>query len=126
MSEPSNSSEIACSLTDDEFRKRRAMARKYLIPHIIKTERLDSGLRLSFRETDALRSRVDTFVNLERQCCDFLTFAVTPPDRGLSVTIQGPPEAQATLEMFAASLTKNSSSKAKGYIAQVSPELHSE
>ena len=101
MSKPSNSSEIACSLTDDEFRTRRAMARNYLIPHINKTERLASGLRLSFRETDALRSRVDTFVNLERQCCGFLTFAVTPPDGGLSVTIQGPPEAQSMLEMFA-------------------------
>ena len=101
MSEPNHSSEIACSLTDDEFKKRRAMARKYLVPHIIKTERLASGLRLSFHESADLRSRVDTFVNLERQCCGFLTFAVTPPDGGLSVTIQGPPEAQSMLEMFA-------------------------
>jgi len=32
----------------------------------------------------------------------FLAFAVTPPDEGLSFTIEGPPEALPTLEMFAA------------------------
>ncbi len=105
MSEPTNSSEIACSLTDDEFRERRAMARKFLIPHIIKTEKLASGgLRLTFPDTDALRSRVDTFVSLERQCCGFLAFAVTPPDEGLSLTIEGPPEGLPTLELIAAAV----------------------
>ena len=104
MSEPTNSSEFACSLTDDKFRERRAMARKFLVPHIIETEKLASGLRLTFLNTDALRSRVDTFVSLERQCCGFLAFAVTPPDEGLSLTIEGPPEALPTLEMFAAAV----------------------
>ncbi len=104
MSEPFDSSEFACSLTDDEFRERRAEARKFLAPHIIKTEKLASGLRLTFPDTDALRSRVDTFVSLERQCCGFLAFAVTPPDEGLSLTIEGPPEAHTTLEMFAAAV----------------------
>ncbi len=104
MSEPTNSSEFACSLTGDEFRKRRAMARKFLVPHIIKTEKLASGLRLTFPDTDALRSRVDNFVSLERQCCGFLAFAVTPPGEGLSLTIEGPSEALPTLEMFAAAV----------------------
>ena len=104
MSEPTNSSEFTCSLTGDKFRKRRAMARKFLVPHIIKTEKLASGLRLTFPDTDALRSRVDTFVSLERQCCRFLAFAVTPPGDGLSLTIEGPPEAHTTLEMFAAAV----------------------
>ena len=104
MSETTKSTEIACSLTDREFRERRAMARKFLIPHIIKKEKFASRLRLTFPDTDALRSRVDTFVSLERQCCESLSFAVTPPHEGLSVTIEGPPEALPTLELFAAAV----------------------
>ena len=104
MSEPTNSSEFVCSLTDDKFRERRAMAHKFLVPHIIKTEKLSSGLRLTFPDTDALRSRVDTFVSLERQCCGFLVFAVTPPDEGLSLTIEGPPATLPTIEIFAAAV----------------------
>ena len=104
MSEPTISSEVACSLTDEQFRERRAMARKFLVPHMITTEKLASGLRLTFPNTDALRSRVNTFVSLERQCCEFLVIAVTPPDEGLSVTIEGPPEALPTVEMIAAAV----------------------
>ena len=104
MSKPTKSNEIACSLTDHEFRERRAMARKFLVPHVIKKEKFASGLRLTFPDTDALRSRVDTFVGLERQCCGSLSFAVTAPHEGLSVTIEGPPEALPTLELFAAAV----------------------
>ncbi len=104
MSETTKSTEIACSLTDREFRERRTMARKFLVPHIIKKEKFASGLRLTFPDTDALRSRVDTFVSLEPQCCESLSFVVTPPHEGLSVTIEGPPEALPTLELFAAAV----------------------
>lgn len=104
MAEHSNAAEIACSLTDEEFRERRAMAREFLLPHIVGTEKLESGLRVTFPETDTLRSNVETFVRLERQCCEFLTFTITPPDQGLTVTIEGPPEARATIDMFAAAI----------------------
>ncbi len=106
MSEPTNSSEIACSLTNDKYSERRAMVRKLLVPYIIKTEKLASGLRLTFPDTDDLRSRVDIIVSLERDCCGFLAFTVTPPDEGLSLTIEGPPESLPTLEMFAAAVVE--------------------
>ncbi|MDA0229873.1 MAG: hypothetical protein O3B21_06760 [Proteobacteria bacterium] len=93
--------EITCSLTDEEFRERRAMARKDLLPHILDGERMDSGLRLTFADSVALRSRVESFIRLERQCCGFLTFTLAPPIDGLILTIEGPPEAQITLDRFA-------------------------
>ncbi|MGI9285127.1 MAG: hypothetical protein ACR2P1_07035 [Pseudomonadales bacterium] len=100
MAEQTNATEIACSLTDEEFRDRRAMVRKSLLPQIIETSKLASGLRLSFPDTELLRSSVETFVNLERECCGFLTFTITPPGEGLVLNIEGPPEAQAALEMM--------------------------
>lgn len=101
MPEHTNAAEVACSLTDEEFRARRGIVRESLLPYIVETEKLESGLKLTFLETDMLRSHVETFVSLERQCCGFLTFTMTPPDEGLTLTIEGPPEAQATLGMFA-------------------------
>lgn len=104
MLEHANATENACSLTDEEFRARRELARKSLLPHIFETKKLESGLKVTFLETDMIRSRVETFVSLERQCCGFLTFTVTPPEEGLTLTIEGPPEAEVTLEMFAAAV----------------------
>ncbi len=105
MAELTNAAELACSLTDREFRERRAMVRKSLLPQVLETSKLVSGLRLSFPETESLRSSVETFVSLERECCGFLTFTITPPEEGLLLTIEGPPEAQATLEMMAETIT---------------------
>jgi len=96
-----------CSLTDAEFEERRALARNSLLPHIVETKKLDSGLELTFPETDTLRSSVETFVTLERQCCRFLTFTITPPNIGLTLTVEGPPEAQATLEMLAVAVASD-------------------
>lgn len=99
------SPDIACSLNDEEFRRRRALARETLLPHLIGTERLTGGLALTFPDTAALRSRVETFVGLERQCCGFLTFTVSQSAERLVLTIEGPPDAQSTLDMLAALIT---------------------
>lgn len=95
---------IACSLTSKELRERRAMARERLWPHLEATETFAHGLTLTFPNTDAIRATVEEFVGLERQCCGFLTFIVTPPEQGLAVRIEGPPEAAATLAMFATAI----------------------
>ncbi len=105
MNEQHNATQIACSLSDEAMRKRRAMLRKTLLPLITETSKLYCGLRLSFPPTQSLRSSVETFVRLERQCCGFLTFTITPPEQGLVLTIEGPPHAQATLDMIAQTIS---------------------
>ena len=92
---------IACSLTDEALRERRAMVRESLFPHILETQKLTSSLIIVFPDTDTLRSDVEAFASLERQCCRFLTFSVKATDDGLTLTIEGPPEARAALEMLA-------------------------
>lgn len=80
------------------------MARATLLPHLVEVKKLEAGLQLTFSESETLRADVEVFVDLERQCCEFLTFTITPPDQGLTVSIEGPPEARATLDMFAAAI----------------------
>lgn len=105
MSKPMTKSDqpnpIACSLNDEQLRERRAMARDALVPHIVSTEREDSGLRLVFPDTEVLRSRVDAFVRLEQACCGFLTFTISPPSEGLRLLIVAPPGAESTLDLLA-------------------------
>ena len=93
---------VACSLGSDELRARRARIVETLLPHVLGTEALDSGLLVRFADGDAARAQVEAFASLERQCCGFLSFSVTAADDGLRLAIEGPAEAQATLESFAA------------------------
>ena len=93
--------EIACSLTDEDFRRRREMVRETLRPLVVAREPLDDGLRLTFSDDAASRAQVETFVALERRCCGFLTFTTEADDDGLRLTITGPPEARRMLEAFA-------------------------
>ena len=82
------------------------MIREALFPHVLDARKLESGLLILFPDTDKLRAEVETFASLERQCCRFLTFAVKPNDEGLALTVEGPPEAQATLDRFAAAFAR--------------------
>ena len=105
MTEPANTTDIACSLNDEEFRKRRGRIRESLLAHVVQTEKLESGLRLIFAPTKALRTDLETLVELERQCCGFLSFTIASHETGLMLSIEGRPEAQATLATLAACIT---------------------
>lgn len=93
--------EIACSLSGAEFRQRRAFLRETLLPHLLLSKRTASGLTLAFPNTDACCAQLETFVSLERQCCGFLTFTISWEEDPLTLRIEGPPEAAATIAMFA-------------------------
>ncbi len=100
MTEQADTPEVACSLTDEEKRVRRTLARKTLIPHIIESRTITGGLELRFADSEEVRSDVELFARLERECCGFLTFSISPPGEGLMLTIAGPPEAAAVVESF--------------------------
>lgn len=101
MLEQLRAADIACALSDQAFRERRAMVRQTLLPHRTDSERTATGLELTFADTAALRAELQTFIALERQCCGFLTFVLSPPGNRLVLSIVGPPEAQETLDRLA-------------------------
>jgi len=73
-------SEIACSLNDDEFHKRRALSREYFRNSVISLKRSELTLSLKFKQTPTLRTDIESFIELEQQCCGFLTFTISPKD----------------------------------------------
>ena len=106
MSESSKTVELACSLTDQEYRDRRKFVRESLIPKIQRFQTIDSGLQLVFENTEILRSDVELFVELESQCCGFLAFDIAEKNEGLVLKINGPAEAKDVLAKFSAALVK--------------------
>ena len=102
---------LACSLNDADFHERRSQMREALLPHVISSKRTANGLRLTFANSETLRGELQAFVRLERQCCGFLTFTLTPQPgvatEPLVLLIEGPPEASATIEVFACAARKS-------------------
>ncbi len=109
---------IACSLNDGDFRERRLYARQRLIPKVTKLERIKNGLIFSFKVDANFVDDVNTFVELERQCCGFLTFTIitdeNDPLNTAGLKIEGPPEAAQTIEMFAQAVEPATSQTSAG------------
>ena len=105
MKRPNDGAVAACSLNDSEFHERRALGRRTLLPQVTASKRIQDGLILTFVGDEFLRSDLETFVSLERQCCGFLEFTISSdiagPDSPIELRIVGRPEAAATIEMFA-------------------------
>ena len=97
--------DVACSLNDAEFHERRILARQTLLPQVATSKRIQNGLMLTFIDSQSLRDELETFVELERQCCEFLEFTLSSdaaePKARLQLRIEGQSEAAATIEMFA-------------------------
>lgn len=96
---------VACSLNDAEFQERRALARRTLLKKITGAKRIDHGLVVTLDGGPSLRSDLETFITLERQCCEFLEFTISQETAGpksrTELRITGKPEAAATIEIFA-------------------------
>ncbi|MEO1482053.1 MAG: hypothetical protein AAFU77_08090 [Myxococcota bacterium] len=102
MNEESQGSSIACSLNTEEFRKRRRFARNEVLPFVTKLHQLEGGLELFFAERSDAHEAVERFVELERQCCGFLSFDVRPtPQRdGFVLRVTGPNGTRDTITLL--------------------------
>ena len=88
----SNTLPIACSLTPEAVRARKADLLPGLVQRAEASEPLLNGLRLRFPASgDALQAIAST-IDAERQCCRFLRFDVTiEPNAGpVWLTLTGP------------------------------------
>ena len=105
MSEPSNTTELACSLNDEDYRDRRKFVRESLVPKVLRSNKTTSGLELTFENTEELRSDVALFAELESQCCGFLSFSIASTEEYIVLTVDGPPEADDVLARFVSGFT---------------------
>ena len=68
---------IACTLTPDALRARRAGLLSNLLRRAEAREDLPEGLRLRFAPTSDTLATIANAVEAERQCCRFLRFGIT-------------------------------------------------
>ena len=98
------STPIACSLSEPELRARRDELRRAFTGAIASVDELPDGYRLVFTPSDGVLATVARFVELERVCCPFLTFTLTAAaEQGeVSLAITGPAGAKEFLRDIAA------------------------
>lgn len=84
---------IACTLGPAAFRAQRADTIAGLLERAASRETLPDGLRIRFEARSETLADVARTIELERQCCRFLTFQVTvlAADAGIVVDVTGPP-----------------------------------
>lgn len=68
---------VVCSLTDAELRERREKYLDKMADSLISSEDLDNGTRFHFRIGDSTLSDLAEIINLERECCSFLSFKIS-------------------------------------------------
>lgn len=81
---------IACSLTSTQLADRRRTVLDSIRKDMRSIARLPAGYAYDFPMTSEMLKRVNHLVELERQCCAFLTFTITESDTSIRLEITGP------------------------------------
>ena len=96
-------SPIACKLADAEMRERRRTILDLVRQAASDVIPLPLGVVYRFQSTPQILTQLDQLVELERQCCPFLTFRaiVESDDQSVYLEVTGPLEARAVIvEIF--------------------------
>ena len=93
---------IACTLTDAEMRERRRTILDTFRGAALEVTSLPLGYAYRFEPTSEVLARLVHLVDLERQCCPFLTFTIIieAGNQPISLEITGPPEAKPMIADF--------------------------
>jgi hypothetical protein len=83
---------IACSLTDSELQQRRANFLEKVAAHLTGSEELENGFSFRFRLGAGFLQDLAEVIDLERQCCLFLTFRtiLAAGDTSVVLELTGP------------------------------------
>jgi hypothetical protein len=84
---------IACRLTSAELQKRRSEVLQHIIAAITKVTETKEGFVYQFSSAPNQLAELGNLIELEHQCCPFLTFRLTvePGDGPASLELSGPP-----------------------------------
>lgn len=96
---------IACSLDREALVERAELLRRIGAAGLLDTRRSGPTLTLLFVRDVTLRSALERFVALERDCCPFLDFTISEVADELQLLIYAPPEAGAVLDAIAVATT---------------------
>lgn len=93
---------IACNLTEAEMRERRQTMLDLVRSAALNVTSLPLGYAYRFEPTSEVLAHLSRLVDLERQCCQFLTFriVVEAGNQPICLEVTGPPEAKAIIADF--------------------------
>jgi hypothetical protein len=98
MTDSTSEPVLACSLTAPAAAERALRWRALLDHDLLDRTAAADGLRLAFHADPAVAAELDELVAAERECCPFLTLAVTQADDRLVLDVVAPPQAAAIVE----------------------------
>jgi hypothetical protein len=94
---------IICTLSESELQERRRTVLGFIRGAVREVTPLPLGYAFAFRPTAEILERVAHLVNMERQCCQFLTFKIIVEAAGgpIRLEVTGPTEdARAVIGQF--------------------------
>ena len=93
---------IACTLTEAEMRERRRTILDAFRVAVLDVTPLPLGYAYRFEPTSEVLTQLVRLVDLERQCCPFLTFKIIieSGNQPIRLEITGPPEAEPIIADF--------------------------
>ena len=91
---------ISCALTESELAERRRTILISLRDKVCGTQRLASGFAYEFPHAPEVALKIKQAVDLERECCGFLTFNIMEMEEHIRLEITGPMESVDLIEDF--------------------------
>jgi hypothetical protein len=93
---------IACTLTEAEMRMRRQMILDSIRPALLSVTPLPAGFAFRFERASEVLAQLGHVVDLERQCCSFLTYKiiVEAGHQPICLEVTGPPEVKVVIADF--------------------------
>jgi hypothetical protein len=93
---------IACTLTEAEMRERRQTLLDSVRRAALNVKSLPLGYAYGFEPTSEVLAHLSRLVDLERQCCPFLTFriVVEAGNQPICLEVTGSPEAKTVIADF--------------------------
>ena len=79
---------VACNLMPAELQERRRNVLSKVISAVTETTELENGFQYRFTPGGELISELGKLIQLEHQCCPFLTFRLTVEPEGGSMLLE--------------------------------------
>ena len=93
---------VECSLSPADYEERVATIHGLVTKYCHKATEIEDGYTLEFAGGGPVRAQVLAIAELEKECCPFLAWDISPADnQRFTVRVVGPPEAKPILADFA-------------------------
>jgi len=92
---------IVCTLTDAELQERRRTVLDAIRAKAIDVQEIADGYSYRFSSSPELLGQLTQLIELESQCCQFLTFKViVAPQQPITLDVCGPTAAKAVIAEY--------------------------